>query len=683
MSGDSGPLFSDLARLPALRDLYLDIQPDAGTIKIDQLPKLEFIFWKGGQITGDHIRDLAKGNKLKTLTLFNAEIADDFCEALPVLQSLTELNINNGELPENRTRLAKLPESLSQLPNLRNWPFLHHIDAAALHLIAGAGQIEQLGLSNVKKDVTPESLAELGKLKKLRRLEIGNIPVDDAWLRLFADAEDLETIYLLGTRVTGSGFEALTGLKNLKTVQLFFVNNVVHHADLSYLSRLPSLERFDMDAGDIPQQDCEPLRHCQQLRELFFYQIAADDTMAGWLSEMSNLRRIVFLYGGTMTDAGAQTLTKLSKLENLTVGGSITSKGVATLTTMPNLRSLTIESTGLSTADAAALKEAYPRISFNIRVKQKDKTTPEESNEQKPTTNENKETSTDKKTVAAAKKESAEKKNASQDQPIRLTAFGRVLDEAGKPVAGATVYLREWSTYRISQDHSIRIANRRAKDVIAAQKTDANGNYRFQRVWAKPLNKEWTRDNPWDVVVDEKGHAIVWQHLPSQNNDRPIDLKLQPESQIVCQVVDASGKPIEGVEAFVEDLTAIGDEIRSDLKQSQRLDMQLSELSPQGKSDRNGKIVFSGLPAQSRVAIHLRHDSYHGEYIYAATTATSQAELSDSSIDSNGKRTTVKHTVYPATFTFALRSPDPSLVGSNCSGRHGKAIKGLCHSCRR
>ena len=227
VADDGGQLLRNLARIPSLRRVSIELAPkaDAGVLKgLGSISRLDYIYWRSGRVDGDVLRSLAKGNCLNTLRLYDVDLGTDFLEGCQSLTHLTELDIVPRNTDDNRSVLARLPASLLRLPRLRDWPRLHKVNAAVLRQLTGLAHIERLALSDVASDVTPELLAGLGRLRRLRRLDLSNIPVDDDWLRNLFEAANLEDLELFDTRVTGVGFQALTGLKYLRRIRLYFAD---------------------------------------------------------------------------------------------------------------------------------------------------------------------------------------------------------------------------------------------------------------------------------------------------------------------------------------------------------------------------------------------------------------------------------------------------------------------------
>jgi thiol-disulfide isomerase/thioredoxin len=366
VADDSEVLLATLTGLPALRWLSINLAPTADAkvlAGLDRVQRLDHLFVRGGCIDGKVLHSLAKNNRLKTLCLYDVDLGDGFANGLKSLTQLRELDIQTRDSKENRSAEETLPVSLVQLPQLCQWPTLHNINAATLRRITDIGRIESLVLNSVAEDVTPEVLAEVSKLKALRKVELVNIRVDDAWLRNLAGAEHLESLTLSNTRVTGTGFEALADLKHLKNVDLFFGNGRVR-LDLASLSRLPALETIRLESGDyFCPCDIAPLGQCRSLRSLFLRGTLVNDSCASWLSRLPNLTELRLGNNCLMTDDGAFQLSKLPKIQILAIGGFLTRRSVAALASIPTLKWLDIQSSQISLESAAELRRAYPIVS--------------------------------------------------------------------------------------------------------------------------------------------------------------------------------------------------------------------------------------------------------------------------------------------------------------------------------
>ena len=183
--------------------------------------------------------------------------------------------------------------------------------------------------------------------------------------------------------------------------------------------------------------------------------------------------------------------------------------------------------------------------------------------------------------------------------PALLTAFGKVIDPAGKPVAGAKVYLREWSTYRISMEPYNR---ENLNDILATVQTDAQGAYRFENIPAKPLYDQWIQETPWDVVVVAKPYSIAWRHLDTAKQIKPWTIALTPEAKVTGKITDRQGRPVRNAEVKVDGINSLASEWQTPLSDPETLDLQASRLAPAAKTDSDGKVTINGIPPKVRLS---------------------------------------------------------------------------------
>ena len=120
-----------------------------------------------------------------------------------------------------------------------------------------------------------------------------------------------------------------------------------------------------------------------------------------------------------------------------------------------------------------------------------------------------------------------------------FSVTGRVVDTAGKPIAGATLAIGELNAYA---------------DEGPFDRTDADGRYRFKRL-APHFNL--ASDDPirFTVSVVKTGFMPVMESVPgyggrplgnSTNDERVVDLILKRGATLKLRVVDAQNKPVKG-----------------------------------------------------------------------------------------------------------------------------------------
>ena len=242
--------------------------------------------------------------------------------------------------------------------------------------------------------------------------------------------------------------------------------------------------------------------------------------------------------------------------------------------------------------------------------------------------------------------------------PALPTAFGKIVDPAGKPVAGATVYLREWSTVLISREPY----NQNLNDILATTQTDAAGAFRFEKVPAKPLHDQWLRQIPWDVVVVAKPFAMAWRHLDTAQQSKPWTISLTPEAKITGRVTDKQGRPVREAEVKVVSISSLAGESHPRSNDPETLGLAWSRLAPVAKTDADGRVTIAGLPRDLLLRAFVTHDDFRSEIVYAATTEQPQGDI-DFPDYADGKESVQVKKVYSANFSAVLGPPLPRIVG--------------------
>ena len=243
-----------------------------------------------------------------------------------------------------------------------------------------------------------------------------------------------------------------------------------------------------------------------------------------------------------------------------------------------------------------------------------------------------------------------------------------MVDPAGKPIAGASVYLREWSTYRISSDPY----NRSPQDVLATTHTNADGTFRFEKVAAKSfLTNEWLRQNPWDIVVAAKPYGLAWRHMRSAQLADAFEITLQPAASISGQVTDRTGRPIKGAKVGVESIDPLGQELRYDYSAPNTLDLQASQLRPSARTNGDGRFEIGGLPPNVLLSVMVTHNDFDRDFLHVATTNEPQPDLPVT------PRTDAKMAkIHPANFTVELGPAPPRITGQVLAADTDRPIAG-------
>jgi RNA polymerase sigma factor (sigma-70 family) len=224
----------------------------------------------------------------------------------------------------------------------------------------------------------------------------------------------------------------------------------------------------------------------------------------------------------------------------------------------------------------------------------------------------------------------------------RLSAAGKVVDAAGKPVAGATVYLRDWAPWRTR----VRSWEQRdqANDLLATTTTDGAGRFAFKDVAARPFEDVGQmRQHPWDLIAVAPGRGPAWLHLTARAQEQPLTLQLPPEGKISGRITGADGIPLAGARVQALD---IGPLRRNLLYESFGRDGYLylrgSQIAFTATSGAGGRFTLRGLPPGVCCAVRVTAPGHVGRLLYAATTDRPQPNLVELSYGAGRKRTQIE-----------------------------------------
>ena len=121
------------------------------------------------------------------------------------------------------------------------------------------------------------------------------------------------------------------------------------------------------------------------------------------------------------------------------------------------------------------------------------------------------------------------------------TITGLVTDEAGKPIAGVQFYTAELYWFDSQKP---------------AATSDADGRFRLTNLtFAKSgmndppeSTQRARRTKKAAVVLQAPGYTPQLIHVDSSGTPRPLEIKLKPGKHVFGRVVDADGKPLQGVD---------------------------------------------------------------------------------------------------------------------------------------
>lgn len=200
---------------------------------------------------------------------------------------------------------------------------------------------------------------------------------------------------------------------------------------------------------------------------------------------------------------------------------------------------------------------------------------------------------------------------------------GEVVNSAGLPVAGVTVFLRE-----SHRSYTSGVAIPGPTHDLARTQTTADGQFQFPKAFAEHSNTRF------DVIAVKDGSAIAWQHFSHALPQTTVRLVLQPEEILRGELRDADGRPVAGAKVSLRFAMSIRHITQADLDQGrwprQDDDNYLNAYgfreSPEAMTDSAGKFELRGLPANRGLLLFAEHPRFAGKEFYAATVDVIDAE---------------------------------------------------------
>lgn len=342
---------------------------------VEKLSKLEYLDFRGLQLSESDLRVIANQQQLKSLRFSNCDLPDKLSE-LTELPLLERLHFDNCDLPENSwqligdNRLKYLSfESCSlserELESIRKIPHLLSlritkctIDDTSLRKLHGATSVVNLSLGNV-------NLSEHG-LVLLRK-------ANPNWSIAYQSDTSVPNVYKLPSKLepaanssleyrssftTGLTLEFVGELRNLRGLSLFKCD--INDQDLRHLHGLQELEWLTLAGDKLTLAGVNELvSQLPKLRQLALYNIHWTDD--GLKRLPANLEGLILNMTGITNEQFATLSSTLTSLKTLTIEQSpISDASISHLDSMPELQELHLDGTAISQAGLATLKQSLP-----------------------------------------------------------------------------------------------------------------------------------------------------------------------------------------------------------------------------------------------------------------------------------------------------------------------------------
>jgi internalin A len=376
---------------------------------VKNLSMLEF----GVSSTKLNLKELANFKDLTLLVMRYDQITDDvigdLCAA-KLLHVLSRSSADDGTRPKSEKEIATLDlrgtrvsaegiikqlENLANLSTLRTGSYLLTDEVLAalakpgkLHILAqalakdgsrpkNAEEVRAFDLRQTR--VTGAGLKELAAFKNLTKLDLDLSQVTDAALASLrqiklrhalgiaetgkqtrpASEDEIEILFLNGTKVSPAGLKELAGLKNV--VRVCVDRAKATDEALRGMREAGLLHALYADHPEPPHPKVKAPRSAEEVESFSLYRTAITDAGLKELAVFKNLR-ILDLSDTRITDAGLKELQCFEHLKELHLPGTqVTDDAVKIVAGLKNLRTVTFFRTKLTKEGLGQLRAALPK----------------------------------------------------------------------------------------------------------------------------------------------------------------------------------------------------------------------------------------------------------------------------------------------------------------------------------
>ncbi|MBS1989829.1 MAG: hypothetical protein JSS83_04880 [Cyanobacteria bacterium SZAS LIN-3] len=188
--------------------------------------------------------------------------------------------------------------------------------------------------------IQDKDMAQVARLKNLRRLELNNTDITDKGLAQIASLTQLEYLDVSHTKINGTFLAKLSGLKQLRALKM--------HGNNIDTTSLVALKQFN------------------KLALLFVSQCHLRNPDLKMIGENHELTDLAIGEDPLISDKGMPELKPLHKLASLNVAETqVTSRGLLTLKGLP-ITDIKVTPTALTAAERNNLQKVFPRLSFRF-----------------------------------------------------------------------------------------------------------------------------------------------------------------------------------------------------------------------------------------------------------------------------------------------------------------------------
>jgi hypothetical protein len=222
------------------------------------------------------------------------------------------------------------------------------------------GGVTAVTVSDPSK-VTDDDFRQLGKLSRLKTLDLNNCLNDDR-LALLAGLTELEYLQTNLAQVTDDGLKPVAKLTGLKTVKFFHPGKAFSGAGLVHLAELPNLERLTVGG-------MAAVGKLTRLKEFRMWHAGPTDEGVKRLKALPDLRslhlgqRLTYKPPACPSDETLAVLAELRSLETLHLDEArLTFAALQQLKRLPALKQLNLGGVEIAAADVERLRKELPRV---------------------------------------------------------------------------------------------------------------------------------------------------------------------------------------------------------------------------------------------------------------------------------------------------------------------------------
>ncbi len=219
------------------------------------------------------------------------------------------------------------------------------------------------GLSITQSAVSDETLAELARAKRLKRLWItGANGVTDSGMSALANLPDLRSLtIMMAPKLTAAGLKNIgPALAELEMLNLYQTG--LTDEGMECLDECRKLKTLALSSATIGDSGFAHFRNMESLKQLVASSTKVTDNGLAALAGLKNLQSLS-LGKTAITGAGLAQLENLDKLENLMLQETeVTDEGLRAIGKLKGLKSVALSGTKVTPEAIAALKAERPTL---------------------------------------------------------------------------------------------------------------------------------------------------------------------------------------------------------------------------------------------------------------------------------------------------------------------------------